>query len=148
MGHWHHFNNFQAILSCMTLIMDYLREQKKKRKLLVCFETYFEEIKITIFVVNLFYRNITRTIINLSNMIYHILHFQKLELGIFFGSLVEYELMKLKQNIIQFCYTISLPIMNRKIKSDVSERIYYHLNKVVYSHVYSFNFIFGLILLE
>ena len=59
--------------------------------------------------------------------------------------------MKLKQNIIQFCflnYTISLPIMNRKIKSYVSERIYYHLNKVVYSHVYSFNFIFGLILLE
>ena len=148
MGHWHHFNNFQATLSCMTLIMDYLRGQKKKRKLLVCFETYFEEIKMTIFVVKLFYRNITPTIINLSNMIYHILHFQKLELGKFFGSLVEYELMKLKQNIIQFCFLNFKRFMNRKIKSDVSERIYYHLNKVVYSHVYSFNFIFGLILLE
>ena len=82
--------------------MDYLRGQKKKRKLLVCFETYFEEIKMTIFVVNLFYRNITRTIINRSNMIYHILHFQKLELRKFFGSMMEYELMKLKQNSIKF----------------------------------------------
>ena len=82
--------------------MDYLRGQKKKRKLLVCFETYFEEIKMTIFVVKLFYRNITPTIINLSNMIYHILHFQKLELGKFFGSLVEYEPMNLKQNNTKF----------------------------------------------
>ena len=114
MGHWHHFNNFQAILSCMTLIMDYLRGQKKKRKLLVCFETYFEEIKMTIFVVKLLYRNITRTITNLSNMIYHILHFQKLELRKFFGIFMEYELMKLKQNSIKLHVIFS--IMNRKIK--------------------------------